>query len=65
MIEIRFMAGITTATSGDLDGGCALIAEVVRKDGRWLETLRRLAAADLVPAQVASAIEARLTASSK
>jgi uncharacterized Ntn-hydrolase superfamily protein len=65
MIEIRFMTGVTMATSGDLDGGCALIAEVLRQDGRWLETLRRLAAADLVPAQVASAIQARLTASSK
>jgi uncharacterized Ntn-hydrolase superfamily protein len=62
MVEIRFMAGTTMATAGDLDGGCALIAEVVRKDGRWLETLRRLAAVNLVSAGVASAIEARLAA---
>ncbi len=61
MIEIRFMAGVTMATAGDLEGGCALIAEVLRQDGRWLETLRRLVAADLVPAKVASAIEAHPT----
>ena len=60
MIEIRFMTGITTVAAGDVDGGCALIAEVVKKDGRWLETLRRLVAADLVSAEVASTIEARL-----
>jgi uncharacterized Ntn-hydrolase superfamily protein len=61
MIEIRFMTGIATVAAGDVDGGCALIAEVVKKDGRWLETLRRLVAADLVRAEVASAIEARLS----
>jgi uncharacterized Ntn-hydrolase superfamily protein len=64
MIEIRFMTGVTMASAGDLDGGCALIAEVLRQDGRWLETLRRLVAADLAPAKVASAIEARLKATS-
>ena len=65
MIEIRFMAGINTVVAGDVDGGCALIAEVVKKEGRWLETLRRLAAAGLVRHEVASAIEARLAPPSK
>src|SRR5450759_1875319 len=36
MVELRFMAGATMATAGDLDGGCALIAEAVRKIlGGW------------------------------
>ncbi len=65
MIELRFMAGITMVSAGDLDGGSALIAEVVRKDGRWVETLRRLVAADQVSAEVAAAVEARLAAGSR
>ena len=65
MIELRFMAGITMVSAGDLEGGCALIAEVVRKDGRWVETLRRLVAADQVSAEVAVAVEARLAAGSR
>jgi uncharacterized Ntn-hydrolase superfamily protein len=62
MTELRFMAGGALVGAGDLEGGCALIAEVVQKDGRWLETLRRLASVDIVPADVAAAIEARLAA---
>jgi uncharacterized Ntn-hydrolase superfamily protein len=65
MIELRFMAGVTMVSAGDVDGGCALIAEAVRKDGRWIETLRRLVAAGLVQAEVAAAIEARLAAGSR
>jgi uncharacterized Ntn-hydrolase superfamily protein len=60
MVELRFMAGVTMASAGDLDGGCALIAEAVRKNGRWVEALHRFAAVDLVRPEVVSAIEARL-----
>ena len=60
MVELRFMAGVTMAGDGDLDGGCALIAEAVRKNKRWVETLHRLAAVGLVRPEVASAIGARL-----
>ena len=62
MVELRFMTGVSMAAAGDVDGGCVLIAEVMRKNGRWLETLRRLAAADFVRPEVATAIEARLAA---
>jgi uncharacterized Ntn-hydrolase superfamily protein len=62
MIELRFMAGVTMAAAGDVDGGCVLIGEAIRKNGRWLETLRRLVSADLVAPEVASAIETRLAA---
>jgi uncharacterized Ntn-hydrolase superfamily protein len=63
MIEIRFWTGLDMAVAGDMDGGCTLMAEVVReKGGRWIETLRRLAMVDRVPADVAAAIEARLAA---
>jgi hypothetical protein len=62
MVELRFITGLTMATAGDIDGGCALIADAMRKDGRWLETLRRFAAVDLVKADVVAAIEARLAA---
>jgi uncharacterized Ntn-hydrolase superfamily protein len=65
MIELRFMTGVTMATAGDVDGGCVLIAEAIRKNGRWLETLRRLAAVDLVRGDVVSAIEVRLAAAAQ
>src|SRR6202158_470466 len=60
MIELRFMAGTTMAGAGDIDGGSALIAEAMAKDGRWLETVRRLAAVAVVKPELAAAIEARL-----
>ncbi len=63
MVEIRFWTGLDMAMAGDMDGGCMLMAEVVREKGvRWMETLRRLAMVDRVPADVAAAIEARLAA---
>ncbi len=63
MVEIRFWTGLDMAVAGDLDGGCKLMAEVVReKGGRWVETLRRLAIVGRVPADVATAVEARLAA---
>lgn len=62
MIELRFMAGVTMAGAGDVDGGCVLIAEAIRKNGRWLEMLHRLVAADLLTADVVASIEARLAA---
>jgi len=65
MIELRFMAGTTMAGAGDIEGGCVLIAEAVRKNGRWLEMLRRLVAVDLLSAEVASAIEARLASGTR
>jgi uncharacterized Ntn-hydrolase superfamily protein len=60
-VELRFWAGLAMAKSNDLDGGCALIAEAVRQDGRWLETVRRLVTADLLSADLASAIVTRLS----
>lgn len=62
IVEFRFWAGLAMATSGDIDGGCALIGEAVRQDGRWLETMRRLVTVDRVSAELAAAIEARLAA---
>jgi hypothetical protein len=60
MIELRFWTGITMAEAGDVDGAIPLIAEVVRKDPRWLETMRRLVAVDRVSEELAATIEARL-----
>jgi uncharacterized Ntn-hydrolase superfamily protein len=60
MVELRFMTGTTMASSGDVEGGCVLIAEAIRKNGRWLEALHRFAAVGLVRPEVVSAIEARL-----
>ena len=63
LVEIRFWTGLEMAISGDLDRGCDLMAGVVRDKGeRWVETLRRLAMVDRVPADLAKAIEARLAA---
>ena len=65
MTELRVMTGVTMAAAGDLDGGCALIAEAVRKNPRWVETLHRFAAVDLVKPEVVAAIEARLAATTR
>jgi uncharacterized Ntn-hydrolase superfamily protein len=63
MVEIRFWTGLEIAINGDVDRGCELLAEVVREKGeRWVETLRRLAAVDRVPADLLEVIEARLAA---
>src|SRR5216684_860811 len=63
MVEIRFWTGLDMAVAGEMGGGCKLMAEVVREKGeRWMETLRRLAMVDRVPADVAAAIQARLAA---
>ncbi len=63
MAEIRFWTGLEMASKGDMDGGCELMAAVVREKGeRWVETLRRLAMVERVPADLAEAIEARLAA---
>jgi uncharacterized Ntn-hydrolase superfamily protein len=61
MVELRFWAGVAMVTSGDLDGGCALVGEAVRGDARWLETLRRLVVVDRLSADTVAAIEARVS----
>jgi uncharacterized Ntn-hydrolase superfamily protein len=61
MVEIRFWIGLEMAKSGDMERGCALMADVVREKGeRWIETMRRLVMVDRVPADLAKAIEARI-----
>jgi len=60
MIELRFWTGLTMAEAGDIDGGLTLLGEVVQKDPRWLETMRRLVAVDRVSQELAARIEARL-----
>ncbi len=65
MVELRFMTGATMASAGDVDGGCVLIAEAIRKNGRWLEALRRFAAVGLLRPEVVSAIEARLASTAR
>jgi hypothetical protein len=53
------------AEAGDLDGAGKLIDEVVRKDPRWLETMRRLVAVDRLSQELAAAIEGRLAAAAR
>ena len=62
IVDLRFWAGLTMAEAGDLEGGCKLIAEAVRRDRRWQETLQRLVTVDRLSKELASAIEARLAA---
>src|SRR5258708_29560456 len=59
MVELRIMTGVTMASAGDLDGGCALIAEAVRKNARWGETLHPFAAGDLLKPEGVPATAAR------
>jgi len=63
MVEIAFWGGLGMAQQGKLDAGCELMMRAVRKDRRWIETISRLVASDRLPADVASNIEERLTAS--
>ena len=62
IVDLRFWAGLTMAEAGDLEGGCKLIAEAVRRDRRWQETLQRLVTVDRLSKELAAAIEARLAA---
>src|SRR5216684_8646769 len=63
MVEIRFWTGLEMAINGDVDRGVDLMSGVVCEKGeRWMETLRRLALVDRVPADLAKTIEARLAA---
>lgn len=64
LVELKFWTGLDMAEKGDLDAGCALMADAVRKDRRWIEALNRLVAVDRLSAETASAIQARLAASS-
>lgn len=64
MVELKFWTGLGLAEKGDVDGGCALMADAVRKDRRWIEALNRLVAVDRLSAETARAIEARLAATS-
>ncbi|HUZ85879.1 MAG TPA: DUF1028 domain-containing protein [Candidatus Baltobacterales bacterium] len=64
LVELKFWAGLDMAAKGDLEGGCALMRDAVRKDRRWIELLNRLVAVDSLPAEIARAIEARLAATS-
>ncbi|HET9780908.1 MAG TPA: DUF1028 domain-containing protein [Candidatus Dormibacteraeota bacterium] len=61
MVEIAFWGGLGLAQAGKLDEGCELMMRAVRKDRRWIETVNRLVAADLVSQELASQIESRLT----
>jgi len=62
MVEIHFWGGLGMAQAGMIDAGCDLMMTAVRKDRRWIEVLNRLVASDRLPADVASQVEARLTA---
>ena len=62
LVEMRFWTGLDLAEMGDLDEGCKLVAEAVKEDPRWLETINRLVVADRLPADVAAAVRARLSA---
>jgi uncharacterized Ntn-hydrolase superfamily protein len=63
--ELAFWAGVSMAETGDLDGGCELIARALQKDSRWIETIHRLVAVDRIKPELAASIEARLAASAR
>ena len=64
MVELRFWSGLSMAEAGRLDEGCRLIAEAAAKNQRWIETIRRLVAVERITAELADAIEARLSPAS-
>jgi uncharacterized Ntn-hydrolase superfamily protein len=59
-VELRFWAGIASAEAGDLDEGCRLVANAVREDRRWLETIHRLVLAERLSTELAASLESRL-----
>ncbi|HVH63249.1 MAG TPA: DUF1028 domain-containing protein [Candidatus Dormibacteraeota bacterium] len=59
--EHAFWAGVRIAELGDLERGCTLIARAVEKEPRWKMTIPRLVAVGRVPADLARAIQARLS----
>jgi uncharacterized Ntn-hydrolase superfamily protein len=63
--ELAFWAGLQIAINGDVDRGAQLIARAIAKEPRWIETIQRLVTVDRLNADVAKAIEARLTAASR
>jgi uncharacterized Ntn-hydrolase superfamily protein len=65
MIEVRFWTGLAMAQAGDIEGGMKLLEEVVSKDPRWLETMRRLVAVDRVSNELAAVIEGRLASAAR
>jgi uncharacterized Ntn-hydrolase superfamily protein len=64
-VELKFWAGVATAHAGDLDDGAQLIAEAVRDDHRWLETMRRLVGIERLTARQVAELETRVTALAK
>jgi len=65
MVELRFWTGLSMAEMGRLDEGCRLIAEAADKNQRWIETIRRLVAAERISQELAGAIETRLAAATR
>jgi uncharacterized Ntn-hydrolase superfamily protein len=65
MEELGFWAGFALAEAGDLDGGCQIITQVLKKEPRWIETIRRLVTVDRIKPELAASIEARLAASAQ
>ena len=64
-VVLKFWAGVATAHAGDIDGGARLIAEAVREDRRWLETMRRLVPIQRLTAEQVRDLESRLSALAK
>lgn len=62
MVEIAFWGGLGLAEAGKLEQGCELMMRAVKKDKRWIETLRRLVAADRLKADLAERVEEQLKA---
>jgi uncharacterized Ntn-hydrolase superfamily protein len=62
MVEISFWGGLAMAQAGRVDEGCELMMTAVRKDRRWIETIKRLVASDRLAGELAEQIESRLTA---
>jgi len=65
MVELRFWTGLSMAEMGRFDEGCRLIAEAADKNQRWIETIRRLVAAERISQELAGAIETRLAAATR
>lgn len=62
MVEIAFWGGLGLAEAGKLEQGCELMMRAVKKDKRWIETLRRLVAVDRLKADLAERVQEQLKA---
>jgi uncharacterized Ntn-hydrolase superfamily protein len=61
-VELRFWAGVALCQAGDARDGAVLVAEAIRREPRWDETINRLVRSQRMTAEEAEMLRALLAA---